>query len=125
MNWYRPRMPSVPLRFEVFELLDTPQRSLALNEEESDEHSRRLHASIPRNRDLLLKGWDYGDTVRQISNRDQFQYRLSVPRQFTDTVLLDLLKERFNSVHEARLWLVYRRIPCKFKVWGSDEEEPS
>lgn len=78
------------------------------------ESSSFLEAKISENGDLVLEGQDLGRLVQETWGDEDYEYWLTVAGEYKDTVLLYLLKERFESETAFREWLKEREIPHRF-----------
>ncbi len=79
--------------------------------------ARILTAQIGKNGDLEFVGHeslelqDIGDEASRYAG--ELDYVRSVPAEFKDTLLLHLLKERFDSETEFGAWLNEKGLPSK------------
>ncbi|MCP4372489.1 MAG: hypothetical protein GY797_30945 [Deltaproteobacteria bacterium] len=46
-----------------------------------------------------------------------YEYWLTIPEKFKETIMLNLIKERFSSVHEIKKWLDQLGIPSEFSSY--------
>lgn len=76
--------------------------------------SVRLTARIDEQSDLILEGYDRGEFVEEVLHHDDYEYSLTVKAEYKDTILLNLIKERFRHDAEFRSWLDEKRIPSEF-----------
>jgi hypothetical protein len=96
---------------------DNRVKEIDLINSKSDRVSIRLTARIEDDGDLVLEGCDYGPLVSEQWGDSDYEYWLRVGRDYKDTVLLWLIKERFANDSEFRQWLDEKRIPNKFDSW--------
>ena len=73
-----------------------------------------LIAKIDTSGELVLDGCDAGASVEDETGDWDYEYWITVPALFKDTILLHLIKDHFNSVHEMKTWLESLGIPCNF-----------
>ena len=73
-----------------------------------------LDAVIRQNGDLVLEGCDNGAQVREIWGDWDYEYWVTVKSDYKDTVLLHLIKDKFDSETKFREWLQERGIPGEF-----------
>lgn len=78
---------------------------------------RTLTAHIKENGDLALEGVDSGSEVEKTMGDWDYEYWLTVPAAFKDTVLLWLIKERFENSSALMGWLSEKNLPHKFDSW--------
>jgi hypothetical protein len=74
----------------------------------------RLTARVAENGDLILDGYDSGEFVEEVLGHDDYEYSLTVKAEYKDTILLNLIKEKFANDSEFRTWLDEKRIPSDF-----------
>jgi hypothetical protein len=74
-------------------------------------------ASIESDGNLRLDGVDCGDTPLKFWGDDDYEYWLIVNKEWKDTILLLLLKERFSDFGAIRKWLDEKHIPNSFGNW--------
>jgi len=46
-----------------------------------------------------------------------YEYWLTIPEKFKETIMLNLIKDRFSSVHEIKEWLDQLGIPSEFSSY--------
>ena len=88
---------------------------LTLIESKTERVSVRLVARIDENGDLVLDGDDSGEVVEEVWGSDDYEYSLTVKAEFKDTVLLNLIKEKFANDSQFRTWLDAHGIPSDFE----------
>jgi hypothetical protein len=79
---------------------------------ENERHS--LIAEIKENGDLVLSGYDCGQSVKEFFGDFDHEYWLTVKVENLSSILLNLIKDRFKSVHELREWLEKKDIQFNF-----------
>ena len=82
-----------------------------------DGELRKLEAYVEDNGDLVLEGYDLGDTVEEWWGDADYEYWRRVERQDVPRVLLELIKDRFESDTAFAEWLKEKGIPNKFDNW--------
>ena len=87
---------------------------IKLIESKSDRISIHLSARIKENGDLVLEGQDLGEFVKERFGDSDYEYSLIVKAEYKDTILLNLIQERFADDSEFRGWLDEKQIPCEF-----------
>lgn len=75
-----------------------------------------LTARIDETGDLILDGYDRGALVEEVWGSDDYEYSLTVKAEYKDTVLLNLIKERFEHDSQFRTWLDKKGIPSDFET---------
>lgn len=86
-------------------------------ESKAERDSRYLDAKIDDEGNLVLEGYDIGDTVKEYWGDSDYEYWLTVSQEYKDTVLLSLIQERFGNSSEFMTWLEEKDIPHKFDSW--------
>ena len=71
---------------------------------------------------LALNGQDLGPKVREFFHTDEYEYFYRVPAPYKNTLLLCLLKEKFEAGFVFNDWLDEHRIPYEFFNWYSPDE---
>jgi spore maturation protein CgeB len=87
---------------------------ITLIDSKTERLSVRLTARIGENGDLILDGYDSGEFVEEALHHDDYEYSLTVKAEYKDTILLNLIKEKFKHDAEFRTWLDEKRIPSEF-----------
>ena len=87
---------------------------IELIKSDSERVKVRLTARIDTDGDLILDGYDSGALVEEVWGSDDYEYSLSVKAEYKDTILLNLIKERFKHDAEFRSWLEEKQIPSEF-----------
>lgn len=67
--------------------------------------------------DLLLEGQDTAPIIERFRDID-YEYWLTVGKDDKDTVLLHLIRDRFDNATAFREWLAQYHIPCRFHNLG-------
>lgn len=83
-------------------------------ESKSERISVYLEAKIKENGDLVLEGQDIGEFVEEQFGDSDYEYSLSVKAEYKDTILLNLIKEKFANDSEFKAWLEEKGIPSEF-----------
>ncbi len=76
-----------------------------------------LEAYIDDSGDLVLEGYDLGETVKEVWGDADYEYWRRVKREHLPAVLLLLLQERFTRDSDFHAWLAARGIPDEFSSW--------
>jgi hypothetical protein len=79
---------------------------------ENETHS--LIAEIKDNGDLVLSGYDSGQSVKEFFGDFDHEYWLTIKVDNVFSVLLHLIKENFKNDTEFREWLEKRNIEFEF-----------
>lgn len=87
---------------------------ITLIESKSKRISVFLEAKIKENGDLVLEGQDLGEWVKENFGDSDYEYSLTVKAEYKDTILLNLIKEKFANDSEFREWLKEKQIPNEF-----------
>jgi hypothetical protein len=88
---------------------------ITLIESKTERVSVRLVARIEENGDLVLDGYDSGELVEEVWGSDDYEYALTIKAAYKDTILLNLIKEKFANDSQFRTWLDERGIPSDFE----------
>jgi hypothetical protein len=91
--------------------------ALNLIQEVNDRDSRHLEVRIEPDGRLLLEGCDTGPEVAKIWGDSDYEYWLTVPADYKDTLLLWLIQERFQTSSALMEWLKSRDIPYEFSSY--------
>jgi hypothetical protein len=92
-------------------------KEITLTEYKTEDVSVQLVAKIDEEENLVLEGYDIGKSVKEFWGDSDYQYWVRVARDYKDTVLLWLIKERFTTSSEFRQWLDGKGIPNTFESW--------
>ena len=87
---------------------------ITLIESKSDRISVHLTAKVDENGDLILEGQDLGEFVQEQFGDSDFEFSLKVKAEYKDTILLNLIKEKFANDSEFKAWLDEKQIPSEF-----------
>ena len=77
-----------------------------------------LDAVIRENGDLVLSGQDLGEFVEQVWGDWDYEYWVTVKSDYKDTVLLHLIKDKFDSETKFQEWLKSKDIPSEFTSYA-------
>lgn len=102
------------------EQVQRQSHSVVLREKRSEEDGEFsiLTAYIDKDGSLLLDGYDIGDSVLKAWGDSDYEYWRRVRPEFLDIILLELLKERFDSDVKFHDWLQEKGIPDEFNSWA-------
>ncbi len=70
--------------------------------------------------DLVMEGYDAGPDVEDFFGDDDYEYWVTVPKEYKDWILLNLIKETFTSKSKPgpssafMAWLKKKGIPYEF-----------
>jgi hypothetical protein len=74
----------------------------------------RLVAEIKENGDLVLSGYDCGQSVKEFFGDFDHEYWLTVKAENLSSVILYLIKDRFKTDTEFRDWLNEKDVQFDF-----------
>jgi len=94
-----------------------PIERILLWERKTDNYSGCLDAFVADNGDLEMSGFHAGDGVKDFFNREDYEYSVTVPKEYKNTVLLWLVKEKFDNDLDFKKWLDKKAIPNELDVW--------
>ena len=100
-----------------FEAMKEPIKEIELMREVADRDKRFLDAKIDDAGNLVLEGFDIGDSVEEFWGDSDYEYWLTLSQEWKDTVLLLLIKERFKLSSDFQTWLESNEVPYKFESW--------
>jgi hypothetical protein len=72
-----------------------------------------LDVKIDEGGQLVMEGHDLGPGVEIAFGDSDYEYWLTIPTDYKDTVLLHLIKDKFVSSHDFEKWLKLKSIPNK------------
>jgi hypothetical protein len=76
-----------------------------------------LDVGIDDEGNLVMEGVDGGPAVEEFWGDNDYEYWQTVPAAWKDTVLLYLMKERFEGTTPFGKWCEERGIPTEFANW--------
>lgn len=82
-----------------------------------DGELRKLKAYVEDTGDLVLEGYDLGDLVEKWWGDADYEYWRRIEKDDVARVLLELIKDRFQSDSAFAEWLKHKGIPNKFDSW--------
>lgn len=94
-----------------------PVSELTIRHEEFPGGYRDLKVWFGGDGYLVMDAVDAGEHIRKITGDWDYEYSVTVPQEWTQTVLLHLLKERFSAdapTSDFMAWLKSKDIPYKF-----------
>jgi hypothetical protein len=94
-----------------------PIKKVTMMEFKAERDSRHLDAKIDDEGNLVLEGYDIGDSVEEFWGDFDYEYWLTVSQEYKDTVLLLLIQEKFENSSAFKTWLEEKDIPHKFDSW--------
>jgi hypothetical protein len=92
-------------------------REIVMSEVRTEKDYSNLVAKIDDEGNLVLEGYDLGETPELFWGDSDYEYWLVVKGDYKDTILLWLIKERFENDSKFREWLNEKGIPSKFDSW--------
>ena len=84
---------------------------------ENDQSSTILSAKISDDGDLIIDDYFIGKFAQEVYDHDDSESFVKVKKDFKNTLLLLLLKERFQANSELRDWLSLNNVPYDFEIW--------
>lgn len=99
------------------EQIPIPLKVISLNESRTETDAVSLFAKIDEIGNLVLEGYDIGETPKNFWGKDEYEYWLTINKKYKDSILLLLIKDRFNSDTKFKQWLDERGIPSEFYSW--------
>lgn len=89
-------------------------KRISIFEEDSGKDKRFLDALVDEKGDLVLEGYDIGETAEKYRGDKDYEYWIRVEKEDVPAMLLHLLKERFPSSSAFMAWCKERDIPFHF-----------
>jgi hypothetical protein len=96
-----------------------PMRELIIRSVSGENIATLTTVRVNDRGDLVFEGSDTGATVEQFCGGTDYDFTLTVPAAWKDTMLLHLIKDRFADTAPLREWCTERGIPCQFDSWVS------
>ena len=78
---------------------------------------RVLTVKINDKGDLIMEGYDSGDSVEKFWGDFDYEFWITIKENDVPSVLLWLIKERFNTSTEFKNWLINKKIEHDFQTW--------
>lgn len=92
--------------------------SIVLKDQQTpDGELRKLLAYVEESGDLVLEGYDVGDKVEEWWGDADYEYWRRIEKDNVARVLLELIKDRFQSDSAFAEWLKDKQIPNNFNSW--------
>lgn len=92
-------------------------KGLTIWEKKNDNYSGYLKVSIKDDDNLEMLGLDMGGMVGEFWGGEDYEYWLTIDKEHKDTILLWLIKERFDNDIKFKEWLDSKNIPSEFGNW--------
>ena len=90
---------------------------VTLRNDKTPQNSSTLDAYIEANGDLVLDGCNAGASTKAQFDDYDYEYTRRVRAQHLPLVLLELIKDRFDSDVSFAEWLTSKNIPDEFESW--------
>ncbi len=79
----------------------------------------RLDVVVKQIGDLVVEGQDFGTAAEVVFGDDEYEYFVTVPKEYKDWILLNLIKDRFagerpDPSSAFMKWLEEKKIPYEF-----------
>ncbi len=92
-----------------------PITELTIRNTRHAEGFSELKVRIDAHGQLVLEGAEAGESVRKLLENTDYQYTLTIPSAWKDTVLLHLIKDRFQDAFALSDWCREHFIPTDFE----------
>lgn len=96
---------------------DPPFQKLVLSEYRDEKGSSERMARITELGDLQVEGYDAGELPQKAWGHEDYEFTLRVDAKFKDSLLLLLIRERFQDSAHFLDWLKLNKIPYDFSAW--------
>ena len=94
-----------------------PIKKVIIRDEKYEDGYSELLARISEKGDLVVDGCDAGELAKEMYGDWDYEYWLTIPEKFKERIMLNLIKDRFSSVHEIKKWLDQLGIPSEFSSY--------
>ena len=94
-----------------------PIKKVIIKDEKYEDGYSELLAKISEKGDLVIDGCDAGELAKEMFGDWDYEYWLTIPEKFKETIMLNLIKDRFSSVDEIKKWLDQLGIPSEFSSY--------
>jgi len=92
-------------------------KELTIWDKKNDNYSGYLKVGIKDDSNLEMFGLDMGGMVKEVWAGEDYEYWLTINKEYKDAVLLWLIKERFDNDIKFKEWLDSKNIPSEFGNW--------
>lgn len=92
-------------------------QEIVMLDERTEKDYSSLVAKIDDNENLVFEGYDVGETPKKYWGDSDYEYWLVINKDYKDTILLWLIKERFKDDSHFKNWLDEKGIPSEFGSW--------
>jgi hypothetical protein len=86
-----------------------------------DENIGNTHVSvnvyISDNEDLVIDAYDFGEAPKKVFGDSSYEFISTIKKGYKDTILLLLIKEKFEDNLDIRKWLEKKNIPIEHFTW--------
>ncbi len=89
---------------------------ISIYDEVDGKEQRHLVLKIKESGDLEFEGQDLGPETEKLTGQDEYEYFLTVPAEYKDTILIHLIKQNFRDDSSFKKWLDEKQIPNKLTV---------
>lgn len=98
-------------------MLMTPIKTIELKDQATNGTHINVNVHISDEGDLVTDGCDSGKAPEKVFGDWDIEYFTTVKKEYKDTVLLLLIKEKFQDDFAFRSWLNVNGIPNTFINW--------
>jgi len=95
----------------------SPLTELTIRRNDYEDGYDELKVRIDDEGGLVLDGVDAGPTIAAVVGDWDHEYTETVSQAWKDSVLLHLVKERFDKISDFRTWCEERGIPTVYSSW--------
>jgi hypothetical protein len=88
-----------------------PIKEIIIYDDKTVDGYNVLTAKIGDNGDFILEGIDAGKDIENFFGDSDYEYWLTISKDFKETILLRLIKERFSSMRDMKAWLEEKEVP--------------
>ena len=93
-------------------------KELTIYDEKSGANEHHiLKLKLKEGGELVMEGYDCGDSVEEFWGDFDYEYWVTIKKENVPSVLLWLIKERFKSSSDFKLWLEEKKIEFEFQNW--------
>lgn len=88
---------------------------IVLNGNSDSNNASREVMEIEEGGNLVLEGYGSGEVSKRVWGDDDYEYWLTIEKEWKDTILLLLAQEQFKGFGDFRDWLDKKGVPNEFQ----------
>ena len=95
----------------------SPITTITLRDDYINDTHISVYVKISDNGDLVIDGGDCGKAPLEFWGDSDYEYITTIKKEYKDTVLLLLVKDKFKDSDDFREWLKAKDIPNEYFTW--------